>query len=101
MSERQESTTPKKEKHHDSSLRTAEEHLSSAYLAISSLCAVQSLMYSSCSLECCFREDSPAGLGVAGAEPPSWATRVDGNCRACPCLDMWRLEPYSSSEVEA
>lgn len=80
---------------------SALEHLSPTYLAISSLCAVQSLIYSSCSLECCFRADRPVGLGVAGAEPPSWATRVEGNGRVWPCLDMWRFEPYSSSEVEA
>lgn len=85
--------------HHCS--QTALEHLSPTYLAISSLCAVQSLMYSSCSLECCFRGVRPVGLGDAGAEPPSWATRVEGNGRVLLCLDMWRFEPYSSSDVEA
>lgn len=70
-------------------------------LAISSLCAVQSLMYSSCSLDCCFTGARPVGLGEAGAEPLSWATRVEEKGRAWPCLDVWRLEPYSSSEVEA
>lgn len=83
--------------HHCSAL----EYLSPTYLAISSLCAVQSLIYSSCSLECGFWADRPAGLGVAGAEPPNWATRVEGNGRAWPCLYMWRFEPYSSSDVEA
>lgn len=43
----------------------------------------------------------PVGLGDAGAEPPSWATRVEANGRVGPCVDTWRLEPYSSSEVEA
>lgn len=70
-------------------------------LAISSLCAVQSLMYSSCSLDCCFTGARPGGLGEAGAEPLSWATRGEEKGRAWPCLEVWRLEPYSSSEVEA
>ncbi|TNN71187.1 hypothetical protein EYF80_018535 [Liparis tanakae] len=58
-------------------------------------------MYSSCSLEFCLRPDMPPGVGVAGTDPPSWATRVAGNGRAWLCLDKWRFEPYSSSEVEA
>lgn len=43
----------------------------------------------------------PAELGVAGAEPPNWATRVEGNERVYPFWERWRFEPYSSSEVEA
>lgn len=58
-------------------------------------------MYSSCSLDCCFTGARPGGLGEAGAEPLSWATRVEEKGRVWPCLEVWRLEPYSSSEVEA
>lgn len=39
--------------------------------------------------------------GVGGADPPSWATREEGNDCVWACLDLWRFEPYSSSEVEA
>lgn len=79
------------------------------YLAISSLWAVQSLMYSSCSFMRCLMP-TPPGIAATPAGPelvaelslePRCGTRWWGRTWGrAPCFAEFRLEPNSSSEVE-
>lgn len=78
------------------------------YLAISSLCAVQSLMYSSCSF---MRFLTPSPPGAVTPPQPGLAVLLSLELRCgtrwwgrtwerAPCFGEFRLEPNSSSEVE-